>query len=82
MRPLAFAYYAVISGLLWGICYPGTGYLGGTSWQHAETLAAQLGLLIAISVVVFLAIAWLRHRFLPRKDVRQAREAGKPNLDS
>ena len=82
MRPLAFAYYAVISGLLWGICYPGTGYLGGTSWQHAETLAEQLGLLVAITVVVFLAIAWLRHKFLPRKDVHKAREAGKPNLDS
>ena len=73
MRPAAFAFYAVISSVLWGISYPGTGYLGGTSWQQAETLAGQLGLLFAIAVAIFLVIAWLRHTFLPRKDVRQAK---------
>ena len=73
MRPSAFSCYAIISGILWGISYPGIGYLGGTSWQQAETLAGRLGLLLSLAVVVFLLVAWLRHKFLPRQDVRQAK---------
>lgn len=73
MRPSVFSCYAVLSGVLWGISYPGIGYLGGTSWQHAETLAGRLGLLFALAVVVFLLVAWLRHKFLPRRNVRQAK---------
>jgi undecaprenyl-diphosphatase len=69
----------VISGILWGISYPGIGYLGGTSWQQAETLAGRLGLLLALAVVVFLLVAWLRHKFLPRQDVRRARHDGPPS---
>ncbi len=67
MRPLAFSCYAIISGILWGISYPGLGYLGGTSWQHAETLAGRLGLLVILALVVTLLVAWLRHHFLPKQ---------------
>ncbi len=77
MRPAAFSLYAVISGLLWGISYPGIGYLGGTSWQQAETLAGRLGLLIGLAVFVGLIVAWLRHKFLPRQNLREAK--GKSN---
>ena len=73
MRPAVFFWYAVVSGVLWGISYPGIGYLGGTSWQQAETLAGRLGLLITLTLVVFLAVVWLRHKFLPRRDVKQAK---------
>jgi undecaprenyl-diphosphatase len=73
MRPGIFSCYAVISGALWGISYPGIGYLGGTSWEQAETLAGRVGLLVTLTVVVFLVVAWLRHRFLPGRDVRQAK---------
>ena len=79
MRPSVFSCYAVISGILWGISYPGIGYLGGTSWQQAETLTGRLGLLLALAVVVFLLVAWLRHKFLPRQDVRRARHDGPPS---
>ena len=78
MRPGLFALYAAISGLLWGISYPGVGYLGGSSWQQAETLAGRLGLLVALAVVTALLVAWLRHRFLPRRDVKQARQNHDP----
>ena len=74
MRPAVFASYAIISGVLWGISYPGIGYLGGTSWQQAETLAGRLGLLITLILIVFLVVAWLRHKFLPRRDVRHAKQ--------
>jgi undecaprenyl-diphosphatase len=79
MRLTVFSGYAVISGILWGISYPGLGYLGGTSWQQAETLAGRLGLLLALAVVVFLLVAWLRHKFLPRQDVRRARHDEHPS---
>lgn len=71
MRPGAFCGYAVFSGVLWGISYPGLGYLGGSSWQQAETLAGRLGLLMLLALAVTVIVTWLRHRLLPR------REAGK-----
>lgn len=73
MRPVVFSCYAIVSGILWGISYPGLGYLGGTSWQQAETLAGRLGLLIILTFIVTLLVAWLRHRFLPGQEVRKAK---------
>ena len=73
MRPAVFSGYAIVSGILWGISYPGLGYLGGTSWQRAETLAGRLGLLIVLVLIVTLLVAWLRHKFLPARNVRDAK---------
>ncbi len=73
MRPLVFSCYAIISSILWGISYPGLGYLGGTSWQHAETLAGRLGLLVILALIVTLLVALLRHKFLPRQELRNAK---------
>ena len=67
MRPAAFCGYAIISGILWGVSYPGLGYLGGTSWQRAETLAGRLGLLMLLAFVVTLLVAWLRRRLMPNR---------------
>jgi undecaprenyl-diphosphatase len=66
MRPLAFFAYAAISGILWGISYPGLGYLGGSSWQRAETLAGRLGLLISLALAVTVAVSLLRRSFMPK----------------
>ena len=51
MRPMPFFSYALVSGILWGISYPGLGYLGGTSWQRAETLVGRLGLLMLLALL-------------------------------
>ena len=45
----------------------------------AETLAGRLGLLIVLALAVTLILAWLRHRFLPRKDLRKARHKNDPS---
>lgn len=47
-----FIYYALISAILWGISYPGLGYLGGASWQQAESLTTRFGLLILLALAV------------------------------
>jgi undecaprenyl-diphosphatase len=73
MRPLIFSVYALISGILWGIIYPGLGYLGGNSWQQAETLAGRLGLLIALALVVTILMVLLRHRFLPKQKLSKVK---------
>jgi membrane protein DedA with SNARE-associated domain len=67
MPPGGFFAYSTISGLLWGLSYPGLGYLGGTSWQRAETLAGRLGLLVLLALSVTLVAVWLRHHFLPKR---------------
>jgi undecaprenyl-diphosphatase len=73
MNPFSFFRYAMISGILWGISYPGLGYLGGTSWQRAETLAGRLGLLVLLALVTSLLVAWLRHNLLPKEKLREAK---------
>ncbi len=67
MRPVSFTLYSIISGILWGISYPGLGFLGGSSWQRAETLTGRLGLLIALALVTSLLLTWLRRKLLPRQ---------------
>lgn len=76
MRPLPFMFYSVISGVLWGISYPGLGFLGGTSWQRAETLVGRLGLLIALALVSSLLVFWLRHKLLPGKKQQSLKQDG------
>ncbi len=76
MRPLSFTFYTVISGVLWGISYPGLGFLGGTSWQHAETLVGRLGLLIVLALVITLLATWLRYKLLPRQKQQSVKRDG------
>lgn len=79
MRPLSFTVYSIVSGILWGISYPGIGYLGGTSWQQAETLTGRLALLLALAFFTTLLLTFLRHKFLPRKDLRDAKQKKRPS---
>lgn len=73
MRPRPFLLYALVSALLWGLSYPGLGYLGGTSWQRAQTWVGRLGMLIILLLVVSVGIGGLRKHFLGsggKRDVR------------
>ena len=64
MRPRPFLLYALVSAILWGFSYPGLGYLGGTSWQRAQTWVGRFGLLIILLLIVSLVIGGLRRYFL------------------
>lgn len=70
MRPLPFLGWAVISGLLWGIAYPGAGYLGGSSWEFASKLAGGIGAAVVITAVVALFLVLRRRLFRNRTDSR------------
>jgi undecaprenyl-diphosphatase len=58
-----FCCYATISAILWGICYPGIGYLGGSSWQQAQSLSAKFGLVILGLLLITLLNYWIRRNF-------------------
>ncbi len=46
--------YILISSILWGICYPGLGYLGGSSLQQAQTMGARFGLVVLLLLLIVL----------------------------
>ena len=77
-----FFLYSLISAILWGISYPGLGYLGGTSWQRAETLAGRLGLLVTLALAVTLVLGWLRRHFLPKNPERGTKPPGRGTRDA
>lgn len=62
MKPGPFMNYTLTSAVLWGITYPGIGFLGGASWEYAQGLTTRLGLLIGLALVVTVA-----HTLLMRK---------------
>jgi len=55
--------YALISAILWGICYPGIGYFGGQSWQQAQSLSVKFGLVIGVILLVVFFHQWIKHTF-------------------
>ena len=59
----SFISYALVSAILWGICYPGLGYLGGSSWQHAQSLSAKFGLVVVIVLLGVILHHWIRRNF-------------------
>jgi len=60
MPQKSLALYALISAILWGISYPGVGFLGGASWQKAQSLGSRLGMIILLALVVTVLHFWLR----------------------
>lgn len=78
MNPALFGSYAIVSALLWGISYPGLGYLGGSSWQQAETMFGRLGLLVTLALIATLLVAWLRKKLLPAAALRDAKGVEDP----
>lgn len=55
MPPLAFSLWALVSAILWGIAYPGLGYLFAASWQLVEVWTGRFSLLILVLVLLFIA---------------------------
>jgi len=46
--------YILFSSILWGICYPSLGYLGGSSLQQAQTMGARFGFAVFVLLLIVL----------------------------
>lgn len=55
MPPLAFSLWALVGAVLWGIAYPGLGYLFAASWQLVEIWTGRFSLLILVLILLFIA---------------------------
>ena len=63
MSPRAFIGYGIISAILWGLAYPGLGYVAGVSWQNVQRWSGRFGILIGVALVVTVLFCLLRKRF-------------------
>jgi membrane protein DedA with SNARE-associated domain/membrane-associated phospholipid phosphatase len=66
MRPGTFSRNTLLSCILWGIVYPGLGYLGAASWQKVQQLTGQFSLLLATLVVLFILNTLFWKKLFPR----------------
>lgn len=65
MNPVAFTLYALVSGILWGVSYPGLGYLCGASWQMVQVWSGRFSLLILLLATLFILNALLWRYLIP-----------------
>ncbi len=62
----AFLTYSLISGILWGIAYPGLGFLGAASWQKVQQLTGRLSLLLGSILVLFVLNTYFWKKIFPK----------------
>lgn len=62
MRAGFFCRATLLNAILWGIAYPGLGYLGGESWQRTSDLSSRLGLIILLAFGASLFHLWLKRK--------------------
>ncbi|PNU19186.1 hypothetical protein C2E25_13645 [Geothermobacter hydrogeniphilus] len=62
MRPALFTGYSMVSAILWGLAYPGVGYLAGISWQNVQLWTGRFSLLILAALSLTVVWIWLRNR--------------------
>ncbi|TYO99924.1 membrane protein DedA with SNARE-associated domain [Geothermobacter ehrlichii] len=62
MSPALFTTFALVSALLWGLTYPGLGWLAGVSWQNVQRWTGRFSLLILAALLLTVLWAKLRRR--------------------
>lgn len=73
MRPGAFFLYALVSGILWGIAYPGLGYFFGASWKLVQLWTGRFSLLLTILLLVLILNGLFWKKLVPRLAPRLSR---------
>jgi len=66
MRPLPFTLYAVVSGILWGLAYPGLGYLFGASWKLVQLWFGRFSLFLGILLLLIVLNTLFWSKVAPR----------------
>lgn len=60
MSPAVFVGYAIVSAILWGLAYPGLGWVAGVSWQNVQRWTGRFSLLILAALLA--TIVWVKWR--------------------
>jgi len=66
MSPVSFTLYALVSGVLWGVAYPGLGYFFGASWKLVQIWTGRFSLFIALISAFFVIDALFWRWLAPR----------------
>jgi membrane protein DedA with SNARE-associated domain/membrane-associated phospholipid phosphatase len=66
MSPGTFLAYTLFSSVLWGLAYPGLGYLGAASWQGIQRWTGRLSLLLGSLLVLLVLNALFWKKIFPR----------------
>lgn len=66
MSPGAFLACTLVSSMLWGLAYPGLGYLGAASWQGIQQWAGRLSLLLGSLLVLLVLNGLFWKKIFPR----------------
>jgi undecaprenyl-diphosphatase len=73
MPPLSFFLYTLVSALLWGLTYPGLGFLGGASWRQVQRWTGHFGVFMAILLFLFVLNGLFWKTLAPRLSAWVAR---------
>lgn len=77
-RARTASFHIVISALLWGVTYPGLGYLGGSSLQQVQSLGARFGLGILVLLLIVVVHYQVKKLFNPPTPPKKSRKKKPP----
>ena len=66
MRPGPFFLYALVSGILWGVAYPGVGHFLAASWKLVRLWTGRFSLLLTILVILLVLNTLCWKKVVPR----------------
>src|SRR5215208_6088334 len=62
LRYRTFAAWTGVAATVWAVAHVLLGYVAGAGWRHVHQLTGRIGLGLALTVVVGLAVTWLLRR--------------------
>ncbi len=62
MNRFQFLFWAVTSGILWGVAYVGTGYFFGSKWQYISHILSRVNTLVLLILLVIVVLYVLRSK--------------------
>jgi membrane protein DedA with SNARE-associated domain len=68
LRYRTFAAWTGVAATLWATAHVLLGYVAGAGWRHIHQLTGRVGIALALTVVVALAVAWLLRRARGHQD--------------
>ena len=60
MNKIEFLFFAITSGILWGIAYVGTGYFFGSKWDYISSILSRINTSVLLILFVIVVIYFAR----------------------